>query len=319
MNWVQAPASAKLISVCVTLWPVTTPSMPAVERAWQRQSVWSQAANGLKARPHRFWQLRLSLTVAAAVLALAGTQLRTVSRPAAVVLAIAAAVAMATVALVRSQQDVQLVRGWTRARSVSEALKTEVYQFLTHTGEYGSPDAEAHLDAEVQRMEREAGDLLPYTLRYSPKVRPLPAIDDVDSYLEVRVLQSQLLQYYEPKARQLEQRLRAGKAVEVTLALAAAVLAALAVVSANVGAWAAVGTTAAGAVAAYLAVERYEFLLIEYTRTAGELRRLLERRTSADGRPLTGGELVAECEQVISVQNQAWMAKWGEENTAAAG
>lgn len=26
---------------------------------------------------------------------------------------------------------------------------------------------------------------------------------------------------------------------------------------------------------------------------------------------LSGPELVSECEQVISVQNQAWMAKWG--------
>jgi hypothetical protein len=79
-----------------------------------------------------------------------------------------------------------------------------------------------------------------------------------------------------------------------------------------------VATTAAGAVAAYIAAQRYEYLWIEYSRTASELRRLLDRRTSADGRPLSGGELVGECEQVISVQNQAWMAKWGEESTATA-
>ncbi len=78
-------------------------------------------------------------------------------------------------------------------------------------------------------------------------------------------------------------------------------------------------TTAGGALAAYLASERYEFLWIEYSRTASELRRLLERHTAADGRPLSGSELAAECEQVISVQNQAWMAKWGEENAAITG
>ena len=68
--------------------------------------------------------------------------------------------------------------------------------------------------------------------------------------------------------------------------------------------------------AAYAASERYEFLWIEYSRTASELRRLLDRRTAADGRQLSGSELVGECEQVISVQNQAWMAKWGEESAA---
>ena len=108
----------------------------------------------------------------------------------------------------------------------------------------------------------------------------------MDSYLDVRVRQSQLEGYYEPKARLLRQRLRALKAVEVTLALVAAALAAMAAISPNVGAWAAVVTTAGGAVAAYIAAERYEFLWIEYSRTASELRRLLDRRTAADGRPI---------------------------------
>jgi hypothetical protein len=103
----------------------------------------------------------------------------------------------------------------------------------------------------------------------------------------------------------------------VTLTLMAAALAAFAAVSPNVGAWAAVVTTAVGAVTAYAASERYEFLWIEYSRTAGELRRLYDRHTAADGRRLSGLELVTECEDVISVQNQAWMAKWTEKKKDA--
>ena len=78
------------------------------------------------------------------------------------------------------------------------------------------------------------------------------------------------------------------------------------------GAWAAVATTAAGAAAAYVASQRYEFLWIEYSRTASELRRLLNRHTTVDGTRLSGPDLAAACEQVISIQNEAWMAKWGE-------
>lgn len=100
------------------------------------------------------------------------------------------------------------------------------------------------------------------------------------------------------------------------MALVAAALAAVGAISPSVGAWAAVVTTAGGAVAAHIATERYEFLWIEYSRTASELRRLLDRRTAADGRPLSDSELIIECEQVISVQNQGWMAKWGEESAA---
>jgi hypothetical protein len=69
-----------------------------------------------------------------------------------------------------------------------------------------------------------------------------------------------------------------GACAEVTLALVAAALAATAATWPGVAAWAAVVTTASGAMAAYIASERYEFLWIEYSRTASELRRFLDRR-----------------------------------------
>jgi hypothetical protein len=92
----------------------------------------------------------------------------------------------------------------------------------------------------------------------------------------------------------------------------------MAAFSPSVAAWA-VATTAAAAVTAYVASQRNEFLWVEHSRTASELRRLLERHTGADGRDLTDSELVSECEQVISVQNQAWMAKWGEWSSSGQG
>jgi Protein of unknown function (DUF4231)/SMODS and SLOG-associating 2TM effector domain 1 len=241
---------------------VTAPGVPAVEWAWQQQSVWSQTADRLKAVPRQAWWLRLSLTVLAAALALMGGQLEPVSRPAAVALAVAAAMALAAVGLLRGRQNVEQVRRWTRARSVSEAIKTEVFLFLTRSGDYSGVDPEQRLDAVVQRFEKEAGDLQRYTRGVQPKNRPLPAVHDVDSYLIVRVRQLQLKGYYEPKARAVQQRLRVAKVVEVTLALLAAALAATTAISPNVGAWAAVATTAVGAVAAHVAAERYEFLWI---------------------------------------------------------
>ncbi len=296
---------------------VTAPVIPAAEWAWRRQSIWSQTAGELKAGSRRLWGIRMVLTAAAAALALAGSQVKTVSLPASIALAVAAALSMAAVALLRGRQNVEQVRRWTRARSVSEAIKTEVFLFLSQSGSYDGPDRERRLEAEVQRLEHEVGDLQRYTDGVRAKDRSLPAVHDVASYLDVRVRQSQLEGYYEPKARLMRQRLRTLKAVEVTLALVAAALAAVAAIWPSVGVWAAVVTTAGGAVAAYVASERYEFLWIEYSRTASELRRLHDRRTAADGRPISGSELVAECEQVISVQNQAWMAKWGEEEDAA--
>jgi hypothetical protein len=280
--------------------------------------VWSQAANQLKAASQQRWRLRMLLTVVAAALALAGTQLKAVSTPVSVTLAVVAAVALAGVGLLRSQQDVEQTRRWTRARSVSEALKGEVYAFLSQLADDELPAREEKLKAQVRRLEAQAADLDRYTQGIEAEERPLPAVSDVNTYLDVRVRQSQLEKYYQPKAAALRTRLRWTKATEVTLTLTAAVLAAIAVVSATAGAWAAVVTTAVGAVTAYVASERYEFLWIEYSRTASELRRLLQLRTAADGRPLSGLDLVNECEQVISVQNEAWMAKWGETTGSAA-
>jgi hypothetical protein len=68
----------------------------------------------------------LGLTVVAAVLALAGSQVKRASIPAAVGLGVAAAVLLAAAALLRGRQSAEQVRRWTRSRSVSEAIKTEV-------------------------------------------------------------------------------------------------------------------------------------------------------------------------------------------------
>jgi hypothetical protein len=288
----------------------------AAEWAWQRQSVWSQTANNLKAGPSRARTAQLILTVAAAVLALAASQAKGASFPASLTLSVLGALALATVGLLAVQTSKEQVQRWTRARSVSEAIKTEVYTYLTQSGRYEAANRDAVLDAEIKRLEDEAGDLAGYTRGIQPVKRALPPVHDVDSYLQVRVREMQLRDYYEKNARILETRIRWLKWAQIALALVAAALAAVASVSPSVGAWAAVATTAGGAVAAYFATERYEFLWIEYSRTASELRRLLDRRTAPDGRQLSGAELVSECEQVISVQNQAWMAKWGEEDSS---
>jgi hypothetical protein len=138
-----------------------------------------------------------------------------------------AAVVLAAVGLLSSTQSVEQVRRWTRARSVSEALKTEVLLCLTGAGglrRRRGPAAAA--GGEVQRMEREGGDLQPWTGGIQPKTRPLPAVHDLPTYLQVRVRRSQLAGFYEPKAGRLRAQLRTAKAIEVALALVAAGLAA---------------------------------------------------------------------------------------------
>jgi hypothetical protein len=273
----------------------------------------------LKAGPQKARRLLLALTVAGSALALAGSQLKPVNEVAGVGLAVVAAVAMAAVGLLGGQRSAEQVRRWTRARSVSEAIKNEVFLFLASVDRYSGPDAGQRLDAEVQRLESGDSELLAWAQGLKPASRSLPAVHDLETYLEVRVRGSQLNGFYEPKAELMWRRLRALKRTGVVLALAAAALAALTSVAPHVGAWAAVVSTATGAVAAFAASEHYEMLWVEYRRTAEELRRLVERRTAVDGSALSDSQLVARCEEVIALQNQTWMAKWGKESKAAAG
>lgn len=275
--------------------------------------MWSLAADRLKTAQQWRWRVRLGGTVAAAALTLAATQLKPVDGTWPVVLSALAAVALAAIGWLRSRQDKEQMRRWTRARSVSEAIKTHVYTFLAQDAGARRND---ELDAAVRRLEDDADDLIPVVRgmrdRAVASPRPFPQVDGVESYLRVRVRTSQLENYYEPNAKDLRRILSWAKGIEIALTLLAAGLAAVAVFSPNVGAWAAVVAAATGAFTAYVAAERYEFLWIEYSRTADELDRLLTRRTTPDGVPLVGMDLVTACEDVISVQNQAWMAKWGE-------
>ena len=67
-----------------------------------------------------------------------------------------AAAAVGLVPVVGRWTGAGLVSEWVRARSVSEALKTELYLFLTGSGRYTGPDREGRLTEEVDRLEADA-------------------------------------------------------------------------------------------------------------------------------------------------------------------
>ncbi len=76
----------------------------------------------------------------------------------------------------------------------------------------------------------------------------------------------------------------------------------------GLGAWIAVVTTVIAAVGAHAAAARYDYQLVEYLRTAQELTRL-RRATAYATSDAELGDLVVQCERVISIQDEGWMAK----------
>src|SRR5215471_5274322 len=113
-----------------------TESLSAVELAWQRQSVWSQLANRLKAGPSKARTSILVLTVTVSALSVAGSQLAPAHHDIGVAVAVGGALVAAGLAALQARQSPDAIRKWTRARSVSEALKTEVFLCLCKVGRY---------------------------------------------------------------------------------------------------------------------------------------------------------------------------------------
>src|ERR1700741_3581038 len=106
---------------------------------WDKQSVWSQAANNLKQSLFRARTTCLLLTILAAVLATVAVQIASISDLTALtarILAAGAALSMGLVALMQKATNRERVHDWTRARSASEALKAETYTFLAGVAPY---------------------------------------------------------------------------------------------------------------------------------------------------------------------------------------
>jgi hypothetical protein len=270
-----------------------------LEYAWQEQSVWSQAAGRLKREleRNRAWVLRLG--VAGAVLSGAAVTWG-IDRDLGKVLAGLSALAVGIAGLVR-QSGHGRVQSWTGARAVSEALKSEVYLQLARVTD------SARFEGQIEAIDNDAGGLIEHRAGIEPAERPLPAVDGLGSYLEQRV--DGEIGYYENSADDLRTKITWVRRAEAALAVAAVVLAALGGIVAEdaLAVWVPVVTTVAAAVTAHAAAARYEYLLVEYLRTAHALRRLRDRQGTA--RHLSDEELIRRAESIISAQNAAWLAK----------
>jgi hypothetical protein len=270
-----------------------------LEYAWKEQSVWSQTAGRLKRdiERNRAWVLRLG--VAGAVLSGAAVAWG-IDRNLGKVLAALSALAVGVAGLIR-QSGQGRVQSWTNARAASEALKSEVYLHLARVTDG------ARFEEQVEAIDNDASGLIEHRAGIEPAERSLPEVDGVDSYVGKRV--DGQIGYYEQSANRLRVRVTWVRRAEGALAVAAVVLAALGGIVAEdaLAVWVPVVTTVTGAVAAHAAAERYEYLLVEYLRTAHALTRLRDRQGTA--RSLTDEELIRRAEGIMSAQNAAWLAK----------
>jgi hypothetical protein len=191
------------------------PELP-LKYAWGLQRVWSQvAAVGLKARVNRARNVGLVLGVLAVQAGSAGRGL-----------AVGAGVSVALVPLARRGASREAVRAWTRAWSVSEALKSEVFTYTAGGSAYVDGVRDRMLGVQTNDIIESVSDLAGATagIKPEPDGRPLPTVNDIDSYLDKRV-DGQVGGNYRPKAALYARRLGWLRRIEAPLGAAGVVLA----------------------------------------------------------------------------------------------
>jgi hypothetical protein len=293
---------------------MTGPSQTAaISAVWDQQSVWSQAAGRLKEQVVRARVAALALGLLAAALGTAASQTLTWNEAVGRTLAFAAAVAAGCAPVVARRGGPDSVSDWTRLRAVSEALKAEAYVALAGVGAYRANERGGELLRErTQRFVADGGDLLRHTTGITAVERPLPEVHDEKSYVELR-LRRQLDGYYRPRAAYMQRKVRLHERIEFALGALGAVMAAVAATWGveRIAAWVAVAASVGVAVSAHAIAQRYAYQQLEFTRTGEELERLSERWSAEpEPGPEAADRFVAECEHVISVQNEAWMIRW---------
>ncbi|MFB7668722.1 DUF4231 domain-containing protein [Kitasatospora sp. NPDC056138] len=287
----------------------------SIAAVWEQQSVWSQAADRLKRSIGRARVVVLALGITVAATAAAAAQLMVPHQLLGKVLAFTAAAAAGAAPIAAQRTDSVRVRDWTRLRAVSESLKCEAYVYLAGVGAYRGDDRDRALVERIAELRADSADLLSHTGGLVPRVRELPAVSDVESYVERR-LRAQIDGYYLPRAGLMARRTAVVRRAEVALGLLGALLAAAGGTFALdwAGSWVAVGASVTLAVTAHGAAAKYDYQELEFSRTAVELERLHARwSTGAVRTPEAVDAFVERCEDIISVQNDAWMLKVAEQ------
>jgi hypothetical protein len=280
-----------------------------VEQLWRDQSIWSRTANRMKSRIDTARWMALGLVVVVAACGTGASALATLAPVMGRVLAGIAAAGSAVLPLLRPLWSGDRLKNWTRARSVSEALKTEVYLWLARAGRYAEDDDGTLLRERTRALRTDAADLVSQQEGIEAEARPVPAVTDGRTYIDVR-LAAQIDRYYVPRAARIVRILRRLRVVEVALGLIGAVLGVVAAASAiSLAAWITVVATIGTALATHIAAARYEFQRVEFERTAEKLRQL---REDADTLDADLAAIAVRAEDVISVENQGWMVKLAE-------
>lgn len=293
-----------------------------IDDFWIQQKEWSTLADKLKS-DISFWRKTvLLLSIAGAFLSTLSTQVPIGTEQK--ICAWLGAALLAIIPVVTPKKlSPEKTKGWTVARSVSEGIKAELYACLAQAGPYSDNSGSRiqSLNKNIHEITNSAKGLLQDLALIQINKPSIPEFDSPKDYLEKRVKAQE--DWYDAKALTHGSSASKLREVEFYLAIAAALLAAATGVFGEdfkiyghpieIGAWVAVLTTIGGTLTAHIAAARYDYIVTSYAATAHQLGFLRQGWRSNETAVIPSAEwseFVRDCEDVISKENEAWLAKW---------
>lgn len=276
-----------------------------LKTAWKKQRQWSETANKLRSNYEKSRLIMLTLTVVAAITGALSEEFAT--RILSAVAAISAALSPIIASKMLGSSNLQ---AWLRARSASEAIKAEIFKYLTST----DTQRLEKLSAAQREILETVKDIPVLVMRDDIPKRAILQDLQPKEYLEGRVTQ-QISGYYLPKSRQHASTAKKYKTAHLILMFFGSALAASNAIfdEYHFGAWIAVISTVAASILAHLGSGRQEYLAVSYHATADRLQTLkdswLDRYTEKSPSQEDITKLVENCEEAISVENQEWHTK----------
>lgn len=275
-----------------------------LDRFWNMQDQWSRLADAKKRGVVRGRMLALALVVLVAILGALSASIAVPHPNWGKGLAVAAAVCSALLPLLRPLFTGQALVDFTVSRRIAENTKSLVVSWLALNGGSSATADTRELQQQVRALRLLAPELIAELDERVPADTPLPRINDLDSYLELRI-RDQIDTYYRSRARRIDRTLLILDRCSFGLGLLGALLGALAVFWERLLAgWIAVVTTIAAALSAHIAASHYRFQQLEFTRTAEQLEELMLMATGTSVGELS--QVVAEGEAIILGENRAW-------------
>jgi SMODS and SLOG-associating 2TM effector domain 1/SMODS and SLOG-associating 2TM effector domain 3 len=304
-----APFSGNIVSISGG---TMTPSPPTgIHAAWSFYRKCAATSAYHKKQVALFTKLSLWLGIAGAAIATIGQVVAsdpqsTVSKVAGIAGSIVVALAgVAATQATAGNRD----KLWVKARAAGEAIKSSVYLYCASVPPFDGADRASVLAERVDKatQDLQGAELRPETVKDPPG--PLTVADYINARVDDQV------NYYTNTAIKHQERADFWRFWGLAAASSGAILGAVSAMF-SLAPWVALLSTVVASVTAYVKGAQYATTIALYQATASRLMLVKDKWLDSgkgDADRAERNAFIQSCEDIMSLENGAWVAKWAEQ------